>query len=135
VPILTHPERLKWIETSFSIFERLSMAGVWMQITAGSLTGHFGKRPQYWAEKMLGLGMVHFLATDAHNLTSRPPILSEAYELAKAAVGAEEALNLVRTRPESILGNAAIEKLPPIFMTTKMSTEPAYGWRRWLKVG
>ena len=135
VPILTHPERLKWIETNFSIFERLSMAGVRMQITAGSLTGHFGQRPQYWAEKMLGLGMVHILATDAHNLTSRPPILSKAYELAKAAVGHEEALNLVRTRPENILRNAAIEKLPPVFTVEKMTAEPAYGWRRWLKVG
>jgi protein-tyrosine phosphatase len=135
LPILTHPERLKWIETNFSIIERLSAAGVWMQITAGSLTGHFGQRPKYWAEKMLGLGMVHILATDAHNLTSRPPILSKAYDMARAAIGSEEALHLVVTRPINILDNKPIENSPPVFASTGMASEPVSGWRRWLKVG
>ena len=135
VPILTHPERLKWIETNFSIFERLSMAGVWMQITAGSLTGHFGKRPQYWAEKMLGLGMVHILATDAHNLTSRPPILSKACELAKAALGPQEAVHLVMTRPANILDNEPVEKSPPVTALAAATGEPVSAWRRWLKLG
>lgn len=135
LPILTHPERLKWIETGFALIERLSLAGVWMQITAGSLTGQFGNRPQYWAEKMLGLGMVHILATDAHNLTSRPPILSKAYDMARAAIGRDEALHLVVTRPINILDNKPLEKSPPVFAAASVAGEPALGWRRWLKAG
>jgi protein-tyrosine phosphatase len=135
VPILTHPERLKWLETNFALIERLAVAGVWMQITAGSLTGQFGKRPQYWAEKMLGLGMVHILATDAHNLTSRPPILSKAHDMARAAIGREDALHLVVTRPVNILDNEPVEKSPPVFAAAGVADEPASGWRRWLKAG
>ncbi len=119
VPILTHPERLKWIEQNFDLVERLFQQGVWMQITAGSLTGRFGSRPQYWGQKMLSEGMVHILATDAHNLKSRPPILSEAYRLAETEVGLDEAKNLVLGRPVMVLDNEAAGHAPPIKVMSK----------------
>ena len=53
VPILTHPERLGWIKTHYAAFAELVKSGVWMQVTAGSLTGRFGKTPKYFSEKML----------------------------------------------------------------------------------
>ena len=108
VPILTHPERLKWIEQHYDVMQQLAESGVWMQITAGSITGRFGKRPQYWAQRMLSEGLVNILASDAHNIRSRPPVLSEAFEFAKNELGLEEATNLVITRPECVLAN-----LPP----------------------
>ncbi len=37
-----------------------------MQITAGALTGRFGKRPRYWGERMLDEGIAHLLVTDSH---------------------------------------------------------------------
>ncbi len=116
VPVLTHPERFKWIEGHYAIFERLSQAGVWMQITAGSLTGKFGIRAQYWAQKMLADGLVNVLASDAHNITSRPPILSEALEIATRELGQAEARHLVFTRPKAVLENlpfGATDPLPP----------------------
>ena len=135
VPILTHPERLKWIETHFALIQRLSMAGVWMQLTAGSLTGRFGKRPQYWAEKMLGLGMVHILATDAHNLTTRPPLLAKAFAIARTAIGPDAANHLVVTRPIHIVDNHPAEQSPPLLAHANSAGEPSWGWRRRLKAG
>ncbi len=119
VPILTHPERLKWIEQNFDLVERMFQQGVWMQITAGSLTGRFGARPQYWAQKMLSQGMVHILATDAHNTKSRPPILSAAYEQAVREVGLDEARNLVLERPVSILDDIPAAQAPAIAIVVK----------------
>jgi protein-tyrosine phosphatase len=119
VPILTHPERLKWIEQGFDVVEKLFQQGVWMQITAGSLTGKFGSRPQYWSQKMLAEGMIHILATDAHNLKSRPPILSAAYQLAVAEVGLDEAQNLVLGRPVMILDDQPAANAPPIAVLAK----------------
>jgi protein-tyrosine phosphatase len=121
VPILTHPERLKWIEQNYPVMEQLSKAGVWMQITAGSLTGRFGKRPQYWAQRMLAEGLVSILATDAHNTRSRPPLLAEGYELAKAELGMDEATHLVVTRPECILADMDVGQVPalPVPQTTR----------------
>lgn len=121
VPILTHPERLKWIEQNYPVMEQLVKAGVWMQITSGSLTGRFGKRPQYWSQRMLAEGLVSILATDAHSIRSRPPLLAEGYEIAKSELGVDEATHLVVTRPESILADVEPGLVPslPVPTTTR----------------
>src|SRR5262245_39987674 len=105
VPILTHPERLTWIGSHYEVVQRLVRAGVWMQITAGSLTGAFGRNARYWAERMLDEGCVHLLATDAHDVNRRPPNLSQGRELAAKRVGDTEAQHLVVTRPRGVLFN------------------------------
>ena len=113
VPILTHPERLTWIKNNYAVIERLVQGGVWMQITAASLTGAFGRSARYWAERMLDDGLVHILATDAHDNERRPPNLAEGQRLAEQRVGAREAMHLVATRPRGVLDNALASSLPP----------------------
>jgi protein-tyrosine phosphatase len=112
VPILTHPERLAWISTHYETIMRLANGGVWMQITAGSLTGGFGRQPRYWAERMLSDGRVHIIATDAHDCLRRPPILRRGRELAAKRVGETEATHLVVTRPHGVIANEPPDKLP-----------------------
>lgn len=112
VPILTHPERLRWIESHYALVATLARAGVWMQITAGSLAGTFGSRAQYWAERMLEEGIVHILATDAHDVRHRRPDLSRGAELAARRVGDSEAWHLVSTRPKGVLDNVPSSDLP-----------------------
>ena len=114
VPILTHPERLTWIEAEYSTMIRLAQKGVWMQITAGSLTGAFGRRPKYWAERMLDEGHVQILATDAHNLSRRPPNLRRGRDAAAKLLGEAEANHLVLTRPQGIIANKAPGDLPQV---------------------
>jgi protein-tyrosine phosphatase len=103
VPILTHPERLTWIKAHYQAIQRMADAGVWMQITAGSIAGAFGRNARYWAERMLDEGRVHILATDAHDVTRRPPNLGQGRELASKRVGSTEAERMVVTRPLGIL--------------------------------
>jgi protein-tyrosine phosphatase len=114
VPVITHPERLSWIEEHYDAFCDLSDKGVWMQVTAGSLTGRFGQGARYWGERMLDEGRVHILATDAHSPDRRPPLLAEGREAAAKWVGREEARHLVETRPLGILKDRPPEDLPPI---------------------
>jgi protein-tyrosine phosphatase len=112
VPILTHPERLTWIESHYQTVQRLAQAGVWMQLTAGSLSGAFGRTPQYWSERMLDEGIVHILATDAHDVERRPPNLGQGREFAAKRVGDIEAEHLVVTRPQGVLMNEHPSSLP-----------------------
>src|SRR5262245_1951010 len=91
VAILTHPERLSWIDQQYALIRRMVQNGLWMQLTAGSLTGQFGRRPRYWAERMLDEGLCHVVATDAHNTSSRPPSLARARVLVEQRVGEAEA--------------------------------------------
>lgn len=112
VPVLTHPERLKWISERYDTIRRLVRAGVWMQVTAGSLAGDFGKHARYWSERMLSEGCVHILATDAHDMRRRPPNLARGREFAAKFVGEDEAEHLVVTRPYGGLSNASPSDLP-----------------------
>jgi len=130
IPVITHPERLSWIETHYQVFESLVQAGAWMQITAGSLTGRFGKRPQYWGEKMLDEGMVHILATDSHHIDQRPPLLGEGREAAAKRVGVEESWNLVLHRPQGILNDSQPDGLPALPERRKAASGARGLWHR-----
>lgn len=112
VPIITHPERLSWARSNYSALQRLASQGVWMQITAGSLAGKFGKTALYLAERMLDEGLVHILASDAHDLKARHPDLADGAALVARRIGDEEARNLVSVRPSGILDNVLPEALP-----------------------
>ncbi|TZF91231.1 tyrosine-protein phosphatase [Cognatilysobacter lacus] len=112
VPVITHPERLSWVEQEFNVFQRLASRGCWMQITAGALTGRFGRRVRYWGERFVGEGHAHLLATDAHHPERRPPLLAEAREAAARLVGAEEAMWMVQGRPAAILSDADPGSVP-----------------------
>lgn len=130
VPVITHPERLSWIETHYEIFGRLAHNGAWMQLTSGSLTGRFGRRPKYWGERMLDERIVDILATDAHHIDKRPPLLAEGRDAAAIRVGAEEAWHMVSTRPRGILADAPPQTLP---QRPERAPAPAKGdglWRR-----
>ena len=114
VPIITHPERLTWVPEYYEVFERMAKSGVWLQITAGSLTGHFGKTAKYWAERMLADGIVHIIASDAHNIQRRAPRMAEAVHIASRWVGLEEALRTVSDRPRAILENRDPQEITEI---------------------
>jgi protein-tyrosine phosphatase len=129
VPVVTHPERLSWIEGNYEVFVHLVKAGAWMQVTAGSVTGRFGRRPKYWAERMLDEGLVHILATDAHHIDQRPPLLAEARDSAAARLGETEAWNLVRVRPRGIIDNSLVERLPALPERNTAMARPSL-WKR-----
>ncbi|MGE0765710.1 MAG: tyrosine-protein phosphatase [Hyphomicrobiaceae bacterium] len=113
VPICTHPERLGWVDDKYDLIKRLADRGAWMQITSGSLTGRFGSRPKYWAERMICEGIAKILASDSHNITGRPPDLADGRRAAEGLVGSAEAGQMVEGRPSSILlDKAAMDSAP-----------------------
>jgi protein-tyrosine phosphatase len=85
-----------------------------MQITAGSVMGRFGRRPRYWAERMLDEGLCHLLATDAHNTEQRNPRMADARDFVAQRLGDDEAINLVLRRPQGILNDLSPAELPPL---------------------
>lgn len=103
VPIITHPERLSWASDHYDLFVDLAAAGVWMQVTSGSVTGFFGSTCRQLAERMLDDGIVHILASDAHDTRRRVPDLWRGAVVAARRVGEAEARRLVLDRPQAIL--------------------------------
>ncbi len=72
-PIIAHPERNIVFQSHHELLSALVDQGARVQITAGSLTGSFGAAARLTAGAFLGLGLVHMVATDAHNPGKRPP--------------------------------------------------------------
>nr|WP_250157253.1 CpsB/CapC family capsule biosynthesis tyrosine phosphatase [Tianweitania aestuarii] len=108
IPVVTHPERLTWVAKHYDLIEAVGRAGALMQITAGSLTGQFGTQAKALADRMLEEGRIDLIASDAHNVSGRSPVLSAAYSIVEEKVGAETARNLFVETPARILRNADI---------------------------
>jgi len=98
-PIITHPERNALLRTKPERMYRWLHQGSYVQITAGSLLGRFGSGAQRRAEEWLEEDRVHFVASDAHNLKSRPLQLRAAFDKVAERRGEEIANALFRDNP------------------------------------
>ena len=78
-PVVTHPERNPTLQDNPDKLLDWLRLGALIQVTSSSILGHMGKKAQRLSFTLLDNKWVHFIATDAHNLTSRPPRLSEAH--------------------------------------------------------
>jgi len=103
VPIITHPERNLEIGRRPQRYGEMIRRGCLGQLTAMSLTGEFGPGVKQAAEKLLKNRLVHIIASDAHSLTRRPPILSLAVSEAEKIVGKEEARRMVTDYPQAVI--------------------------------
>jgi len=102
VGILSHPERNEGILVRREVLKPLVKRGCLMQITAGSLMGTFSSRCEEFSVWMLEQGLVHFIASDAHGVKARRPLLQRAFDKAAEIVGEEEANNLCRRFPRAV---------------------------------
>lgn len=125
--ILSHPERNQGILTRPELLEPLVDAGCLMQVTAGSLCGTFGRDCQQLAERMVADGLVHFVATDAHGVRSRRPLLSRAFERVGELAGEAAAMDLCCRNPGRV---AAGEPVPGGRQKTTPRRRGWFGFRK-----
>ena len=111
-PILTHPERNPILQQTPQRVLEYAEQGCLIQVTASSLTGFWGERPEIVARWLLDRSAVHVLASDAHDSRRRVPILSEARDVAAEIVGAEYAEALVEGNPGAIIRGQPIPYCP-----------------------
>ena len=101
-PILTHPERNPTFQAEPERLVPWLRAGVLIQVTADSLTGHKGRKAERMAHQLIAKRWVHFLASDAHNITSRPPRMREAHDLVANQYSVSYARALCVTNPLAV---------------------------------
>lgn len=125
--ILSHPERNQGLLKKRDLLERLVDRGCLMQVTSGSLLGTFGPKCQDLAVWMLSRGLVHFVATDAHGMHSRRPLLQRVYERLAELVGRDEAEVLCCRNPALV---AAGHEVSPGRRSVKVHDNLARWFRR-----
>jgi len=67
-PILAHPERYGYFHQSSERYEEIKSWGCYLQLNTVSLTGYYGKGVQKAANKLVSMGIIDFLGSDAHHL-------------------------------------------------------------------
>ena len=98
-PIITHPERNPLIRSQPERLYKWLRQGCYAQVTAQSLLGRFGESAREIALAWLDAGAIHFLASDAHNLTSRPLRLKETFDRVAQTRGEDVARALLVDNP------------------------------------
>lgn len=104
--LLAHPERNKEVMRDPMRIKPFVDAGCMLQITAASVIGRFGSQALKTAHQLLAKGMVSVIATDAHNLAHRPPLLREARDAIAQLYGIGLAHRLTLENPERIIAAA-----------------------------
>lgn len=103
VPVIAHPERVSWLMDDLPFLARLRRRGALLQLTAASVIGELGPRPERSAERMLEAALVDFVASDAHGLDTRPPGLAAARRHLALRHGEDLARRLTVDNPRAVV--------------------------------
>ena len=114
--VLAHPERCPLFQRDIERLRRLVAGGTLCSITAGSMNGRFGASVRTFTISMLREGLVHDVASDAHDHLHRPPTLVEGFEDVKGELpGIDQHVAWYTvTSPVAILAGNPLPKAPDI---------------------
>lgn len=110
--VVTHPERHGYLQSRTEVVSELVAMGAVMQVTAGSLVGEFGKAAEAAAWKWINDGLIAVVATDAHDVSRRPPRMSAAFEAVASRHNRQLALTMIVENPVAILAGDVVAELP-----------------------
>ena len=126
-PVIAHPERNFVFQEKLKLLRELVEQGVRLQVTTGSLEGAFGARARKSATDLMNAELVHFLATDAHNTTRRPPRVREASGIVEKRWGKERARFLFEDNPRALLEQRPLPYDPDQHRTHRSAFSSIFG--------
>jgi protein-tyrosine phosphatase len=112
VPIIAHPERNKEIASDPDKLRGLVERGALSQITSHSVNGGFGRKIRELCLDLCRRHLVHFVATDAHDIAYRPCQLRNAYEYIREKLGDRYA-RYYQENAASVVNNGFIDVWEP----------------------
>ena len=115
-PILAHVERYVYLEQDPTLLYHWVKAGALAQVNAGYVLRDAKSRKR--TLQLAGWNLIHFMASDAHSVSWRPPLLAEGYE----KLPAELAEQFQRNAADIFAGNP-VERDAPV--------RPEHRWNGW----
>lgn len=119
-PIVTHPERNQLLQARMPELSQWVSQGALIQVTAQSLLGRFGKSAKVAAHELMWSGLVHFLASDAHDLEYRTPMLDAAWRYVEGTFGREAAVSVLEENPRAVLAGTPLNPVPYLLKKKKL---------------
>jgi protein-tyrosine phosphatase len=111
-PIVTHPERNQLLQRRLPELEAWVAQGAHLQVTAQSFLGRFGKTAKECAHELMGRGLVHFVASDAHDTKRRTTALDEPRRYVDERFGPEAGLRMFEENPRAVLAGVPLTAVP-----------------------
>ena len=113
-PVITHPERNRILRSRPERLKKWVRQGCFVQATGGSLTGGFGAGAQQDALRWIGQGLIHFVASDAHNTRTRVLRMQPAYTVVAQQFGEEKARALFQENPLAAFEGRQLPHVPQV---------------------
>lgn len=107
-PIVVHPERNREILEHPNRLKALVDKGALAQLTAASYTGGFGKQIQKLSEQLVEANLVHFIASDAHNIGNRAFYMEEAFDKLRKEFGQSKVNEFSQVTKDLVNGEVVI---------------------------
>ncbi len=111
--VVAHPERCPAFQRDRRMLERLVREGLLTSVTAGSFGGRFGAEAQRFALELARDGLLHNVASDAHDHVHRPPAIAAELEQAGLAPLTQW---LTEAVPRAILDGGELPPRPEVAM-------------------
>jgi protein-tyrosine phosphatase len=113
-PVITHPERNAILRLQTERLAKWVRHGCFIQVTAGSITGVFGPGAQKDALRWVADGLVHIVASDAHNTRGRPLKLQPAFDVVRGQFGEDKARALFVENPMAAFEGRDLPHVPEL---------------------
>src|SRR5690625_254036 len=111
-PIISAPELNPEMMKNRELLFQFVKSGIFTQITASSILGKHGQEVQRFANYILKYNLVHFIASNAHNLKYEGFYMSNAMEYIKIHHGNKVAHTLMENSKALINGYTIIREVP-----------------------
>ena len=125
--ILSHPERNKHLQENPEILRPWVQQGCLIQVTTGSITNDFGREAQRVSRWLFRENLVHLVATDAHNVTDRPPAWRSAFAKVCHWEGRQRANEVFMRNPAAVVAGRPVDAPLP-------SSAPQTGFASWFNL-
>ena len=107
-PILAHIERYACLWKNEKKVKELIRMGAYMQINAENFQGGIFSAERRYCTKLVQAGLIHFLGSDCHNISSRSPNYKQAADYLEGKLEPELFNDIFVKNPEKLLDNKYI---------------------------
>ncbi len=108
IPIIAHAERYDIFLQDKTLIEEVLDMGALVQLNADSVMNAHGRAVSAFCKRLLKEQKVHFIATDAHDATKRPPLLRQCFQMVAKKYGREYAAALFSENARLVADNEEI---------------------------
>lgn len=119
IPIIVHPERNSRLIEDPDLLYKFVTNGALAQLTAGSVTGHFGKKIKRFSHQLIQSNLVHFVSSDAHNLEGRSFYMREAVGIIESEHGQDTVYAFLENAQYVVNGKMCYKEPPEVVKKKK----------------